>query len=277
MWTDLNRPPLDVSALRRALVRRPGGDPKAFWSCLDVVTETGSTNADLLARPQGPDYARSVLIAEYQSGGRGRHARTWVSAPRALVTMSAVLDMPGVDLSDIGWLPLLSGIAVVDALCDVAGVEAELKWPNDVLIEDRKVAGILTEVASTEPVPTVVVGIGLNVSLTRDELPVPTATSLVLENADVTDRTVLVRAMLRALAERWREWQSADWKVDELAAAYRERCGTLGRLVRAELPGNRELVGIATDVDRQGRVVIKPKGESPVAVSAGDVTHLRAV
>jgi len=277
MWTDLNRPPLDVDALRRALVRDAGGDPDAFWSRLDVVAETGSTNADLLARPQGPDYARSVLIAEFQSGGRGRHARPWVSAPRALVTVSAVLDMPGMDLADIGWLPLLSGIAVVDALRKVAEVDAELKWPNDVLIDGRKVAGILAEVASTAPVPTIVVGVGLNVSLTEDELPVPTATSLALEGAAVTDRTVLVRAMLRELARRWREWEGAGWKVDDLAAAYRERCGTLGRLVRAELPGNRELVGVATDVDVEGRIVIKAEGESPVAVSAGDITHLRAV
>lgn len=277
MWTDLNRPPLDSAALRRALVRDAGGDPDAFWSSVEVVTETGSTNADLLARPQDPGYARSVLIAEHQTGGRGRHARPWVCAPRALVTVSAVLDLPGMNLSDIGWLPLLSGIAVVDTLRDVAGVDAELKWPNDVLIDGRKVAGILAEVASTTPVPTVVVGIGLNVSLTEDELPVPTATSLALVNADTTDRTVLVRAMLRALARRWREWEAAGWKVDDLAAAYRERCGTLGRRVRAELPGDRELVGVATDVDVEGRVVIKPEGGSPVAVSAGDITHLRAV
>ncbi|PTR31607.1 BirA family biotin operon repressor/biotin-[acetyl-CoA-carboxylase] ligase [Rhodococcus sp. OK519] len=277
MWTDLNRPPLDAGVLRRALVRDAGGDPDAFWSRLDVVAETGSTNADLLAAPRGADYARSVLVAEFQSGGRGRHARPWVSEPRALVTVSAVLDMPGMDLSEIGWLPLLSGIAVVDALRGVAGVDAELKWPNDVLIGGRKVAGILAEVASTAPVPTVVVGIGINVSLTEDELPVPTATSLLLEGADVTDRTVLLRVVLRELARRRREWEAAGWKVDGLAADYRERCGTLGRLVRAELPGDRELIGIATDVDVEGRIVIKAEGESPVAVSAGDITHLRAV
>ncbi|QBJ98559.1 biotin--[acetyl-CoA-carboxylase] ligase [Rhodococcus sp. ABRD24] len=276
MWTDLNRPPLDPDALRRALVR-DGSDPDAFWSRLDVVAETGSTNADLLARMQGPDFDRSVLIAEFQTGGRGRHARSWVSTPRALVTVSVVLGMPGLSLTDIGWVPLLSGIAVVDALRRVAEVDAELKWPNDVLIDGRKVAGILAEVAATSPVPTVVVGIGLNVSLTEDELPVPTATSLALENAAITDRDILVRAVLRELAVRWQQWHSAEWSVDDLAAAYRERCGTLGRRVRAELPGDRELVGIATDVDTEGRIVIKAEGEPPVAVSAGDITHLRAV
>lgn len=277
MWTDLNRPPLDAGVLRRALVRDAGGDPDAFWSRVDVVTETGSTNADLLAAPRDADYPRSVLIAEHQTGGRGRHARPWVSAPRALVTVSAVLDMPGMDLADIGWLPLLAGVAVVDVLRGTAGVDAELKWPNDVLIGGRKVVGILAEVAATAPVPTVVVGIGLNVSLTEDELPVPTATSLLLEDAEVTDRTVLVRAILRELARRHREWEAAGWKVDTLAAAYKERCGTLGRRVRAELPGDRELIGTAIDVDVEGRIVIEADGKSPVAVSAGDITHLRAV
>ncbi|NKZ90141.1 biotin--[acetyl-CoA-carboxylase] ligase [Rhodococcus hoagii] len=277
MWTDLNRPPLDAGVLRRALVRDAGGDPDAFWSRVDVVTETGSTNADLLAAPRDADYPRSVLIAEHQTGGRGRHARPWVSAPRALVTVSAVLDMPGMDLADIGWLPLLAGVAVVDVLRGTAGVDAELKWPNDVLIGGRKVVGILAEVAATAPVPTVVVGIGLNVSLTEEELPVPTATSLLLEDAEVTDRTVLVRAILRELARRHREWEAAGWKVDALAAAYKERCGTLGRRVRAELPGDRELIGTAIDVDVEGRIVIEADGKSPVAVSAGDITHLRAV
>ncbi|NKR67639.1 biotin--[acetyl-CoA-carboxylase] ligase [Rhodococcus hoagii] len=277
MWTDLNRPPLDAGVLRRALVRDAGGDPDAFWSRVDVVSETGSTNADLLAAPRDADYPRSVLIAEHQTGGRGRHARPWVSAPRALVTVSAVLDMPGMDLADIGWLPLLAGVAVVDVLRGTAGVDAELKWPNDVLIGGRKVVGILAEVAATAPVPTVVVGIGLNVSLTEDELPVPTATSLLLEDAEVTDRTVLVRAILRELARRHREWEAAGWKVDALAAAYKERCGTLGRRVRAELPGDRELIGTAIDVDVEGRIVIQADGKSPVAVSAGDITHLRAV
>lgn len=277
MWTDLNRPPLDAGVLRRALVRDAGADPDAFWSRVDVVTETGSTNADLLAAPRDADYPRSVLIAEHQTGGRGRHARPWVSAPRALVTVSAVLDMPGMDLADIGWLPLLAGVAVVDVLRGTAGVDAELKWPNDVLIGGRKVVGILAEVAATAPVPTVVVGIGLNVSLTEDELPVPTATSLLLEDAEVTDRTVLVRAILRELARRHREWEAAGWKVDALAAAYKERCGTLGRRVRAELPGDRELIGTAIDVDVEGRIVIEADGKSPVAVSAGDITHLRSV
>lgn len=279
MWTDLNRPPLNADNLRAALVRGDDdSDTRKFWSRLDVVQETGSTNADLLARAATSDCDRHVLLAEFQGSGRGRHSRAWVSPPQAQIAVSALLTMPGMRVQDMGWLPLLTGVAVVDALRATAKVPAELKWPNDVLIDGRKVAGILAEVSATAPDPAVVVGIGLNVSLTRDELPVEHATSLVLEGAEVSDRDTLVRAVLRAIADRWQQWHDANWDVTELAAAYRERCGTLGQRVRAELPGGRELIGIATDVDTEGRVVIAPDGQpGTVAVAAGDITHLRPV
>lgn len=279
-----NRPPLDADALRRGLVRGiEGGDPNAFWSRLDVVQETGSTNADLLARVAAPgsdpsDSDRSVLIAEFQGSGRGRHSRTWVSPPQAQIAMSVLLTLPGLDVHDMGWLPLLAGVATVDALRSVAQVPAELKWPNDVLIDGRKVAGILAEVATVTPDPVVVLGIGINVSLTVDELPVPAATSLMLENAAVADRETLIRALLGELASRWQQWFDADWTVTDLAAAYRARCGTIGQRVRALLPGDRELVGSATDVDSQGQLVITVDDTATaVAVAAGDITHLRPV
>ncbi|MGC0364940.1 BirA family biotin operon repressor/biotin-[acetyl-CoA-carboxylase] ligase [Rhodococcus sp. 27YEA15] len=279
MWTDLNRPPLDSAALRRALVRSDDeADARAFWNRLDVVDSTGSTNADLLARSADHDADRHILIAEFQESARGRHSRTWVSPAQAQISMSVLLTMPGMNPSDMGWLPLLAGIAVVDALRAVAEVPAELKWPNDVLIGDKKVAGILAEVGRTTPDPAVVIGIGLNVSLGESELPVPTATSLLLENAATTDRDTLVRAMARELATRFRAWESAGWDTSVPAAAYRERCGTLGKRVRAVLPGDNEIYGIATDVDRSGRVVIEIEGSGgeTFAVAAGDITHLRA-
>ena len=276
MWTDLNRPPLDADALRRALVREPEtGDPRAFWTRLDVVAETGSTNADLLARAATEDCDRHVLLAEFQGSGRGRHQRTWVSPAQAQIALSVLLTMRGLGPSDMGWLPLLAGVAVVDALRAVAEVPAELQWPNDVLVGGRKVAGILAEVATVSPDPAVVVGVGLNVSLAEDELPVPEATSLALENAAVRDRDTLVRALLRELADRWQQWHDADWDVTELAAAYRERCVTLGARVRAVLPGDREIVGVAVDIDGDGRLVVRGADGVDTAVAAGDITHLR--
>ncbi|MFD1813480.1 biotin--[acetyl-CoA-carboxylase] ligase [Rhodococcus gannanensis] len=275
MYTDLNRPPLNADALRTALVSG-GGDPRAFYSSLDVVAETGSTNADLLARSVDSALDRAVLIAEYQDHGRGRHSRSFVAPPRSSVSVSALLRMPGLPLESMGWFPLMTGVAVVDALRSVAEVDATLKWPNDVQIDGKKVAGILAEVAATTPAPAVVIGVGLNVTLTEAELPVPTATSLQLAGATVTDRDILARALLRSLAAQYSAWQADGWRVDGLAADYRDRCGTLGQRVRVELPGDTELIGTATDVDLQGRIVVRPDdGGEPVAVSAGDVTHLR--
>ncbi|NLG55834.1 MAG: biotin--[acetyl-CoA-carboxylase] ligase [Rhodococcus sp.] len=276
MWNDLNRPPLDADALRKALVRGPDcRDPYAFWNQLDVVATTGSTNADLLERAAKTDSDRHVLIAEHQGSARGRNQRSWVSPPRAQIAVSMHVTMPGLTPADMGWLPLLTGVAVVDALREIAQVPAELKWPNDVLVGGKKIAGILAEVAAVTPSPAVVVGVGLNVSLSQDELPIPEATSLTLENAQIADRDIIVRALLRAFASRWEQWQGAQWRVDELAEAYRQCCGTLGARVRAILPGEREFVGTAIDIDEAGRLIVRGDDGEDLAVAAGDITHLR--
>ena len=154
------------------------------WRRIDVVDETGSTNADLLARAAaGEDIDGAVLIAESQTAGRGRHGRSWSDAAAArrsrCRSASASARVPS---AAWGWLPLLTGVAVVDAVAEVAGVTAGLKWPNDVLVGTGKLAGILAEVAAPEPV--VVVGLGLNVT----EAPDPVATSLAMLGATV-DRT----------------------------------------------------------------------------------------
>lgn len=259
---------MDAEQLRRSAADTP---ELSFFSRIDVVESTGSTNADLIARAADPDADHVVLLAETQVQGRGRHARPWVSPPRAQLAMSLLVRLPGIGPASLAWLALLTGIAVVDALRTTAGVAAELKWPNDVLIEGRKVAGILAEVASSGGAPAVVIGLGLNVSLTEEELPVPHATSLTIAGAWETDRTVLVRSLLVEFVRRFTAWRDADWATDELAAAYRERCATIGTEVRAELPGGRTLTGVAAGVDDYGRLLIGDQ-----AVSAGDVTHLRA-
>ncbi len=259
---------MDAEQLQRSVVESP---ELAFFSGVDVVESTGSTNTDLIARAAEPGADHVVLLAETQLHGRGRHARTWVSPPRSQIAMSLLVRLPGVDPAALAWLSLLTGIAVVDALRTTAGVVADLKWPNDVLIDDRKVAGILAEVATGGAEPAVVVGIGLNVSLTDSELPVPYATSLILAGAKETDRTVLVRSLLAEFARRFTAWRDAGWATNDLAAAYRERCATIGMLVRAELPGGQRLTGIAEDIDDAGRLIIGDQ-----AVSAADVTHVRA-
>ncbi|MFI6312666.1 biotin--[acetyl-CoA-carboxylase] ligase [Nocardia fusca] len=263
----MQRPPLDVEHLRRALTGTP---ELAFYTGIDVIESTGSTNADLIARAGDPDIDRAVLVAEAQESGRGRLARAWASPPRAQIALSLLIRPEGLDPEALGWLPLLTGIAAVDALTTTARVPAALKWPNDVLIEGRKVAGILAEVAAAGPRPAIVVGIGMNVSLTADELPVPHATSLLLSGATDTDRTRLVLSFLTEFARRYTRWEESGWAAETLADAYRERCATLGSRVRAELPGGGVLTGIARDIDSAGRLLIEDR-----AVAAGDVTHLR--
>lgn len=259
---------MDTDDLRRAALH-----PTGTWRQLDVVEQTGSTNADLLARSAaGEDIGGAVLIAEYQSAGRGRHGRQWQAPPRSLLALSVGVPTAGVGPDRWGWLPLATGVAVVDALAEVTGVVAGLKWPNDVLVDGRKMAGILAEVAA--PAPVIVVGLGVNVSLTDTELPGPAATSLALLGASVTDRTVLAAAVLRRLADRFAQWRAETGSGPTLADDYRRHSCTLGSRVRASLPGGQALVGTAVGIDEAGRLRIDT-GVETVVVAAGDITHLR--
>jgi BirA family transcriptional regulator, biotin operon repressor / biotin---[acetyl-CoA-carboxylase] ligase len=251
--------PLDEAALRAAAI-------DAGWRQLDVVAQTGSTNADLLARAaSGIDVGGAVLIAEHQTAGRGRHGRAWSATPCAQITMSVGVRTVDVPTSSWGWLSLATGVAVVDAVSPlIEGTKAGLKWPNDVLVDGGKLAGILAEVAR----PAVVIGLGLNVTQAPEEIA--GATSL-LQLGVAPDRQRLVGSLLRELAKRIAQWRSAD---PVLAADYRARSLTIGSRVRAQLPGGTEVVGTARDVDERGQLCLDTDG-GPVVVSAGDVVHLR--
>ncbi|OBF20048.1 biotin--[acetyl-CoA-carboxylase] ligase [Mycobacterium kubicae] len=267
------RVPLDAAALRAEVI---GGT--SFWRQLDVVEQTGSTNADLLARAAaGADIDRSVLIAEHQTAGRGRHGRGWSAAPRAQITLSVGVRVDDVPPAAWGWLTLAAGLAVVDAVATETTVEAGLKWPNDVLAGGGKLAGILAEVAQ----PYAVIGIGLNVTQAPQEVEGAGATSLLDQGVTAPDRDLLVRRLLRELAERIAGWRQARGADAQLMADYRARSLTIGSQVRAELPGGRRLVGIARDIDDHGQLRLETglddSGKPPeiVVVSAGDVVHLR--
>jgi BirA family biotin operon repressor/biotin-[acetyl-CoA-carboxylase] ligase len=268
MHRDTLRVPFVAESLRLGLVPP--------WRHLEVVDETGSTNADLIARAAaGENIGGVVLIAEHQTAGRGRSGRSWSNVPRAQVTMSVGIDVNDVPSETWGWLPLAAGVAVVDAVADVTGVRAGLKWPNDVLAGGNgKLAGILAEVAA--PAPVIVIGIGLNVSLLADELPDPVATSLVLLGVQDPDRNELVGALLRELDRRIGSWRAAVGSDPALSADYAARSLTIGSRVRALLPGGNEIVGDARSVDDQGRLCIAT-GDGIVAVSAGDIVHLRPI
>ncbi|MFE3739877.1 biotin--[acetyl-CoA-carboxylase] ligase [Streptomyces sp. NPDC059134] len=276
-WTDLERPPLGLRALRRGLIL-PGG----LWTSLDVVEATGSTNTDLAARAADGAPEGAVLVAEEQTAGRGRLDRRWSAPARSGIFFSVLLRPgPGVPAERLGWLPLLTGVAVATALSRAAGVDTALKWPNDLLVtvdgEERKAGGILAERTRQAGDDAVVVGVGLNVSLRAAELPVPTAGSLALANAVSLDRDTLLRAVLRSLERWYGQWREAggDPAASRLQEAYTAGCATLGRRVRAELPGGRELVGEAVAVDGDGRLVVATDDGGRHPVGAGDIVHVR--
>ncbi|WP_327317479.1 biotin--[acetyl-CoA-carboxylase] ligase [Streptomyces sp. NBC_01235] len=273
-WSDLDRPPLNVLALRRALLR-----PDGLWTGVEVVQSTGSTNSDLVtAASAGQAGQGAVLVAEEQTAGRGRLDRRWSAPPRSGLFFSVLLTPTEVPVSRWGWLPLLTGVAVATGLSRVAGVDTALKWPNDLLVtiggEERKTGGILAERAGED---SVVVGVGINVTLRADELPVPQAGSLALAGALNTDRDPLLRGVLRSLEEWYGRWLAAggDPAASGLQETYAAGCATLGRTVRAELPGDRSIVGEAVAVDGDGRLVIATEEGVQEPVGAGDIVHLR--
>ena len=266
-----------------ATVRQAGAVPDdrpLAWT-VRRVRETGSTNADLVAEAGRGAAEGRVLVADSQTAGRGRLGRHWVTPPGSALAVSALLRPPAAARDRLGWLPLLSGLAVLDAVGQLApGLVLALKWPNDVLVHDPagvagKVSGVLVQAAPHHGQvagadPAVVVGIGVNVATPADQLPAGAgATSLLAAGATV-DRDALLDDLLGQLARRYRAWVAG---VDPVAD-YRARCSTLRREVVVDRPVG-VLTGRAVDVDEAGRLLVQPPGGAPVAVDAGDVTHLR--
>ncbi|MBV1849101.1 biotin--[acetyl-CoA-carboxylase] ligase [Catellatospora tritici] len=265
--TDDDRPPLDEVRLRR--------ETGPFWRPR-IVAETGSTNTDVAASCDGEPEGL-VVLAESQTAGRGRLGRAWQSPPRAGLALSVLLR-PTVDVARWGWLPLLAGVALAEAVRAVAGLEAGLKWPNDLLLDGRKCAGLLAEV----PQPgAVVIGIGLNVTLAADELPITPsglpATSLNLAGARSVDRTALAAALLSRLRDRYQQWQAAggDPETSGIRETYVRLCATVGREVSVSLPDGSALTGTATTVDPDGRLILATPDGTLRPIAAGDILHLR--
>lgn len=267
------RPPLDKSRLTGI------GPDQIPDVTIEVVDTAPSTNALAVQRARAGAPDGLVVVADHQTTGRGRLDRTWETPAGTALTFSMVLR-PVVPTRSWPWLPLLTGYAVDKAL-RAQGYDAGVKWPNDVLIGDKKVAGILIERIETSDGPAAVVGVGLNVGMRADELPVPTATSLALESDTASgagpDRTTVLLSVLSTLREAYDAWQAGgDHTGLRLAESYARACLTIGQDVRVDLPDGSVLEGRATGVDPGGRLVVDgPDGPTPVA--AGDVVHVRAL
>jgi BirA family biotin operon repressor/biotin-[acetyl-CoA-carboxylase] ligase len=251
---------------------RPAEPARDRWR-IRRVSSTGSTNADLAAAASGGEPDGAVLVADEQIAGRGRLGRSWQAPAGSSLMFSVLLRPDRVPISLRGWTGAVLGLAVVDGIAAVAGLVADLKWPNDVLIGGAKVAGILAELADG----AVVAGVGINVSQGADTLPVATATSLALAGSAGLDRDDLLRAILRTLGELLDRWEGAAGDVDAsgIRAAYLGRLSTIGSAVTVHLPGDRQVSGIARDVTGAGQLVVSCDDGETRRFAAGDVVHLR--
>ncbi len=275
---------------------------------LVVLPRVDSTN-DAMARAVaaasgGPDRRAepdfSVIATTDQTAGRGRLGRSWSAPPGTSLAVSVLLRpvSPGgapLPLECFGWLPLIAGLAMSRAVASLLEASHRgpsgdgpprvgLKWPNDVQVGGSKIAGLLAELVPREN--AVVIGAGLNLTMTADQLPVPTATSLALCGVDPAAHGPgpddLADAALSRYLVQLRELSAAfaaaggDAEASGIRTALRQACTTLGGRVRVQLPGGTDLIGTAIDLDADGRLVVRHGSDGAVsAVAAGDVTHLR--
>lgn len=242
----------------------------------DVVLlgESPSTNAEAARRARAGAGEGLVVVADHQTAGRGRLDRTWVTPARAALTFSVVLA-PDVPTARWPWLPLLTGVAVVEGVRRSLGTACSLKWPNDVMVDGLKVAGILVERVETDHGAVAVAGVGLNVTQTPEELPVGTATSLAVATGTEPDRGALLGHVLAALGDGYDAWRSTGGDPSALRSTYLQVCSTVGTQVRVQLPGGGALEGTATGVDPEGRLEVLDAAGRRTVLGAGDVVHVR--
>jgi BirA family biotin operon repressor/biotin-[acetyl-CoA-carboxylase] ligase len=258
---ETNRPPLDRVRFDAVVGQAPP------WRVVDIVEEAESTNALAAARAAAGEAGGLVLVAEH---------RTWVTPARAALTFSLLLR-PDVAAARWPWIPLLAGVGVVEALRRVTGLEVTLKWPNDVMVGDKKIGGILSERVETPGGAVAIVGVGINVSTTVEELPIPEASSLHLEGSGVLDRTRILAEILETLGHDYIAWVNAHGDPSTgLRGRYLDFSSTVGRRVRVTLPGDKIVQGTATGIDDEGELEVDTDAGT-IVVSVGDVVHLRNV
>lgn len=252
---------------------RPALDPDHFLDLpsplrVEIVDETQSTNADVVARAKAGEPEGLVIAAEHQTSGRGRLDRVW-EVPRGGAVTFSILLRPQIPTSSWTLIPLFAGVAVQSALADRLP-EVSLKWPNDVLYEGRKLCGILVERVETPDGPAAVIGIGINVNQTREELPVERSTSLLAEIGESFDRNQVLEQVLGSL----RGLLPLLEQPEVLRAVYADACSTVGQVVDVHLPGGDTVRGEVLDIDQYGALVMST-GEGTFTAHAGDVVHVR--
>ncbi len=244
---------------------------------LELLPEVGSTNAELARRASAESLADFTVIATTnQTAGKGRLGREWIAPPGTTFAVSVLLAPGESQLERLGWLPLLAGLAMTRAVASlVTGHTVALKWPNDVQIDGLKVSGLLAEFVPSAR--AVVIGAGLNLTMTRDQLPTETSTSLTLNGVDEAGLVdVALSSYLAELKALYATYTASglDASASGLHAAVSSACSTIGQRVRVKLPGGDDLHGTAEGLDELGRLLVRTDARLE-AVAAGDVTHVR--
>jgi BirA family transcriptional regulator, biotin operon repressor / biotin---[acetyl-CoA-carboxylase] ligase len=250
-------------------LRPPSPTPRGTGWFRDIrrFDTVDSTNRVALEAARAGAPEGLVIVADFQTAGRGRLGRSWTAPPGASLLVSALVRPP-VRLA--GRVGLAAGLALAEAVEVVAGVRAALKWPNDLVVGGRKLAGILAEADLGSAEAAVVVGIGCNVNW--DELPedlAATATACNREAGRTVDREALLDTLLTRLEAR-----VAALDGPTLLDDYRARLATIGRRVHVELPTG-ALNGVAVDLGADGELIVRDDSGKTTPVLAGDVVRLR--
>ena len=256
------------------------------YAAVRVLEEADSTNQQLLAAP-GVGHL-TAWLAEHQTAGRGRldpatdrsAPRTWQAPPHTAI-LASVAVRPSVPGSQLTLAMALAALEAIDSITRrfnaIGAFAAEqgvahkcsLKWPNDIMFGSNKVGGVLTQVGQDG---RIVIGLGLNVHQTAEQLPSDRATSLSLEGFEV-DRTELVIAILDGFARQYRAWRRSPAALVEAAA---QRMATIGQWIYAVLPSGQVLAGQATGLDQAGRLMLRGQQGHHTHLDSGDVHHVRS-
>ena len=248
------RAPLDKSIIASEISQ--------YWrvSVVDLTTSTQNDLADLV----NSSLAKSgeLIAAEFQSAGRGRLDRTFEAPHQSALLFSFYLE-PKRSAGDWSFISFLAAISMQEVISNFLDQPVTLKWPNDILICEKKVAGILAQQAGNG----VIIGIGLNVSMSAEELPVPTATSLLLAGSKQLDRNYLLVEFVNNFQQKFIQWEVGhDFVTD-----YQKVSATIGREIEVEVPGRESVSGMAQSISPQGALIL---GDG-TAINVGDVVHLR--
>jgi BirA family transcriptional regulator, biotin operon repressor / biotin---[acetyl-CoA-carboxylase] ligase len=234
---------------------------------------TGSTNT-LALELSDTSAEGSAIIADCQESGKGRLGRTWWSPPESNIYMSIILK-PRLDASHMTLITIMSAVACTHAIRQTTGLNITIKWPNDLIVSDKKMGGILTELKLRKGITRAVVGIGINVNIDADQFPGDireTATSVKIEKGTTVEREDIITAILNEV-DRWYTLLQKNGK-NLLLEEWKRLTSTLGKKIMVVI-GNRTLYGIAESIDGEGRLVLRLASGEAEKILSGDLTVLR--